>query len=597
MDVQADHASGLVGRHGHRLIASLRSIGAARALLVLRVIAAAAALGWVSRLVSHNFWDVVVKHDAPTAMRASGVWGALLLVSFTGWGSLVGTAMFPRERADLGLRCAWGWGVTVAIGGAMCGLGIARAHMLIDFAAAGLVLFALDLAFALFRWAARPHPRRARLLVARLPYSFAAAFLFVLGVVEAGASILDSGFNFNDDNVAYFEFAREILERGTLTQPFSLRRISAYGGKDLLDAIELAIDVPETHVHLVDAGMGLLTVLLLLAFHPRTSRASSRVVVLVAMLFFVSLPAGRFNSGTSIIGVLFFLALYRTLAWRPVARAGGWRPAVLVAMLAAGACTLRQNYLVTIGAVLAIAYGAPIVRALRTRPPFVDRAAMRDAVRDAVLTASLLVLFLFAWGALEFRWTRTFLFPIVNGNYNKAYTFFAHLKPFEWLHYVWKNVCVEEPIQALPLFLLAAFALRDARPRVPNLAIAAGALLGFAGLVYGYPRALPPNQARYYYGFACAAVLAVALASADALARPFGRRRRALEAVVPVGLVVTAMCLQLYAQRDATSRAFDAFLTTLEPQYGDAPRPGSRRRPTPPTCSSRTPCRQAHQSP
>src|SRR5262249_41415905 len=79
-------------------------------------------LGAVAKL----FHAVVFTHGVRNAVFASVIWGALLLLSFTGWGTALNTWLFPRQRADFGLRCAWGWGIAVALGGLGCALGLAK---------------------------------------------------------------------------------------------------------------------------------------------------------------------------------------------------------------------------------------------------------------------------------------------------------------------------------------------------------------------------------------------------------------------------------------------------------------------------------------
>ena len=85
-----------------------------------------------------------------------------------------------------------------------------------------------------------------------------------MALVSYLASIVDGNFNTNDDTLCYFGFVREILDRGTLSQPFSFRRESVYGGQQLLQAIQLAIPVPDLHLNLLDQGMALVSAIALL---------------------------------------------------------------------------------------------------------------------------------------------------------------------------------------------------------------------------------------------------------------------------------------------------------------------------------------------
>ncbi|MGH7437507.1 MAG: hypothetical protein ACRENE_17665, partial [Polyangiaceae bacterium] len=429
----------------------------------------------------------------------------------------------------------------------------------------GILIVCALVVRALARWArGRTLLRRRRglLLLADLPFVAGVLVVLVLGCVQAFASLVKPTFNPNDDSLAYFPFAREILDRGTLTQPFSLRRISAYGGKSLLDAIQLAIDVPETHLHLLDKGLGLLTILALVVGHARAAPKTSRALVLLAMLFVVALPDTGINTSSMRTAVVFFLGLYRTLSWAPVAGARGVRPAIPVALLAAGACTLRQNFLVTIAFTLVLAYGRPIAGSLPLRSLHArGRAAAvdRSAVIDAAWTAGLLSLFLLPWWALSLRWCGTFLFPVSKGFYDAGYAFFPSRSSGDWVRYVGANAFWWDPVKAVPLFLLAAVTIRDPRPRSPLAAITWGAVAGFLGLLLGYSNGHTENQSRYHFGFTFAAVLAVSLAAADLASRraPAGRIRAAQ--VVSVPLVLMAISLQLFVQRDITAATYRTY--------------------------------------
>ena len=364
------------------------------------------------------------------------VWGALLLASFVGWGGALNTWLFPRVRADLGLRCAWGWGIAVAEGGLLCLLGSARRPVLVAFTATGLLVPGWPTLVRALRALGHEGPGcgggALLLIAADAPFLAGSAAIFQLGVLLAYAAVFNPAFNVNDDPLAYFQFAREIIEGGTLTQPFSLRRISAYSGKSLLDALTLAIDVPPTYLHLLDKGLALLTVLALVFGHARSSRRGARGVYLLAMLFVVSLPDTGINSSSMMTAVVFFLGLYRTMAWEPVAQARGLRAALPVALLAAGACTLRQNYLTTIAALLVVAYSP--AHPPRPAPAPFPRRPRSARCGTPPSPRRCWSLFLSPWWALSWRWCGTFLFPMRKGFYNpRLLVLFPRLSAAEWM--------------------------------------------------------------------------------------------------------------------------------------------------------------------
>jgi hypothetical protein len=525
------------------------------------------------------FVRVAIHHQATSAFFASATWGLLVLASFAGWGATLNAVLFPRDRADWGLRCAWGWAAAVAIGGALCAVRLAGRGALEAVVALGLVGLGVELARAYRAWTRRNVWRWLRRASSEASFSVGAAAVFAVGCVTYLASIVNGDFNTNDDTLCYFGFAREILDRGTLTQPFSFRRISVYGGQQLLDAVQIAIPVPDTHLHLLDQGMALLAVMALLVGHVKASRRTSRAVILLALLLAVTLPEIRANTGAAMTGVVFFLGLYRTLTWAPVQRGQGLRDGVIVALLAAGACALRQNYLAPIGILLLLEYGAPIAASVRLRPLRVDA----KAVRRAALTAAMIGLFLAPWWAMAQRWCATFLFPIVAGTYNPDYDFFKPLKLFDELKYIWANACYCLPVKAVPLFLVAALTSIDRARSRTLVHFAIATFVGVAMLIQHYPDVDAATCARYYFGFTFAALLAIALevGSSSPARAPRAVRGARADRAVGLPLIVAAVALQLYADRDATTKQFDGYLTAIQKEWEQPASPWTPPEPDP----------------
>ncbi|MGD0680015.1 MAG: hypothetical protein ABSC94_31920, partial [Polyangiaceae bacterium] len=337
--------------------------------------------------------------------------------------------------------------------------------------------------------------------------------------------------------------------------------IHVYGGKSLLDAFQTAIPVPDLHLHLLDHGMALVTVMLLLVGHRKASPRTSRALILLALLLTVTMPDVRFNTSATMAGAAFFLGLYRTLSWSPIRDGRRLRDAVPVALLSAGACTLRQNYLAAVGIFLALEFGVPIVQAFRFRPLTIDRASLRRAAA----TAGTLFLCLSPWWAMSFHWCRSFLFPIVPGNYNKDYDYFRPLGAFAQLRYLWENISFCFPVKAVPLFLVAALTTID-RVRfrtVVHFAIAA--FLGFIMLIRNYPDIDAPNLGRYYFGFTFPALLAIGLAVGDGAGRRFLHARA--DRAAGLTLVLAAIGLQVYSDHDQTTKQWTQYLSMIQPEF------------------------------
>ena len=405
-------------------------------------------------------------------------------------------------------------------------------------------------------------------------FAVGVASVSAVGFVAYLASILNGDFNTNDDTLCYFGFVREILDRGTLSQPFSFRRESVYGGQQLLQAMQIAIPVPDTHLHLLDHGMALLTVMALLVGHARASRGTSRAILLLALLHREPPGDPREHRGRD---------ERRGLLPRPVpdahvaAREGrSRRPS---RRRSRGASCGRR---VRAPAELPCAdrhpprlrVRRPIVQGMRLRPLHIQR----EPIVRAAVTGATMVIFLSPWWAMAQRWCRTFLFPIIAGNYNPDYDFFKPLTLFEELKYVWANVTYCLPVKAVPFFLVAALTSIDRKRSRTLVHFAIATFAGVAMLIQRYPDVDAPTCARYYFGFTFAALLAIAIEVGSSSPRRASARGRA-DAAMGLPLIAIAIAVQLYADREQTTKTFDGYLSTIQKEWEH---PTSQwKRPTP----------------
>src|SRR5260221_4773061 len=108
----------------------------------------------------------------------AAIWGLVVAVSFAGWGSAVRRRLVPALEVDLGLRAAWGLSLSVAVGGALCLLGLARRPVLYLWIFAGLALAAWEVVV----WA-RSAPQLGRRLLGLFPRRWDTPLLVGLLVV------------------------------------------------------------------------------------------------------------------------------------------------------------------------------------------------------------------------------------------------------------------------------------------------------------------------------------------------------------------------------------------------------------------------------
>lgn len=434
---------------------------------------------------------------APWSVLWGGAaWLAFLVAVLAGWGHLVARAV--KTEVDLGLRLVWGTAGLLAVGGAMLAVGVLDLHGFHGLLAVGFlghawrqltlaepapITIARDLA------ALRRDPHAAVLWAA----------LAALALINVLGGVVHLRGNAYDDDVAYTPFVRRLLDVGDLDEPFSFRRISAFGGQTVLSAMA-GVRGTLTNIYLIDHGLfQLVTLALVTGFirRPGVDRFVGGLVVLVLLL----LPDSSINTASYWSGVAMFLGLYRTVAHVDLPPARGFAIAGLVA---AATCSLRQNYLPVaigfLGLVLLLRLRRPLVPALRA-----DRAAWLGALLGGLVA---LVPYLIA----SWRSNQTFLYPFQLGTFNPN----IQMTPTVWtgwqeLQFFLKVVLEPDPVRVtvplIPILLLA----RDPRRGRPLTALTLASIVGFVLLVHSFTLSDPQNLWRYAFGFAVVLTIALAL--------------------------------------------------------------------------------------
>jgi hypothetical protein len=486
--------------------------------------------------------------------RAS-LWGIVLMISMAGWGGVIERLAFPKLRADLGLRMAWGAAALVGAGGLLCLVTLATTPVAVT-----LVLGGVASSLVVVVRARRAVGARLLAWLRLWPWGLFVVFLglCVLAIVQYLGGASGQHLNANDDQAAYIIFARKILATGTLVDPFSMRRITAYGGHSFLQALTIIGTSTPLQISLLDIGVCLFVVIALVmgAVGSKTSRVL-RALVVLPVLFLLTLPDIRLNTASEMSGVLFFLALYRTAAWsgfkeRPTSGA------LVLGLIAAGACSLRQSYLVPVAVFMVAFYMPEAVAALRALPG--ERKRHLVTVGRA---AGYLALFLLPWALLSFRSNRTFLFPLLSGTYRPEYAgFTTHQAPLDRLKFLWLNMCHCHPITTLPFFLLAGVLIPARRNNGALRALLFAAFIGFFAVVLSLPLSDRWNIARYYYGFSVALVVAIMLEAFTAPWRTRAGRVRAA-AVVPAVIALAALLNQVQEGHSVLHPMYERTLSAI----------------------------------
>lgn len=423
----------------------------------------------------------------PDALLVGGVaWLALLFFVLSGWGWLV-VRIARVEDPDFGLRATWGAAGFLAVAGLLLALGILNRPVL---------LVAITLGLAGFGWRELTTPEplwqsaldavaaaRARPLLAYLAVILGAAV-----IIHITGSVARLDRNPWDDDIAYTPFVKRLLDSGDLIEPFSFRRLAAYGGHTVLQAL-VAARGNLSSVHALDQGLCFGLVILLLLGHARSVRTSGFVIALVILvvvfLFDISINTASYWSGAAC-----FLALYRAVA-------GG--NFMLAALLGAATCTLRQNYIPVVVMFLAFALLSQLQRAAAESG---WREAWQTHRRTWLLACSLALVVLLPWCVAAFASNQTFLFPFMSGTWNAGLS----LGPSGWtwvdeLSLFLTTAIVSQPIVSMLVFAPLVLVALDVRPTRPSIAFFLASLLGLATLVHSFTDADSETMWRYAFGY------------------------------------------------------------------------------------------------
>ena len=172
---------------------------------------------------------------------------------------------------------------------------------------------------------------------------------------------------------------------------------------------------------------------------------------------------------------MLFLALFRVLDdWRADPQRP-WGNAVLLGLLGAGICTLRQSYLPAAAATVV----AWFVLRMMTEPPADRQAIVLEACRSGAATFGALL----PWMITSYANARTFLFPLMSGNSNPAFGLIGRVNGWEEDRWFLLNIFYFEPVKTGVFFVVAGCLVYAGRRTVAIRAQLLGMMIGFAALV------------------------------------------------------------------------------------------------------------------
>jgi xanthosine utilization system XapX-like protein len=441
---------------------------------------------------------------------SAALWGLLLLTSFVTWGAIVLRRVGDERRFGWGFESCLGMAVTLWVFGALACVRLVSVPAIVVWTTAGPLLFGWERARRGDPASAQSPPSwmtdwRAALRKPQAPlYALGLGLLLVVAGLRYANAVMYPYFNPWDDNMAYRSFIRQFLDTGTLTDGFSFRRVGAYGGISLLQAMVLAMS-DRDRVHMMDNGICLLTAFGLITGYRGSARSGLRMApVLVAGLLLLTLPYYLHNLGGEISGLAFFLALFRLYDDPGFETASPRSNAILAGLLAAAICTLRQNYISA-----AVGFVAIVHLALLWFP---GEKRRQEWLRQGARAGLAIFVFLLPWMILSTIAIHSPFYPVVRGNVRPDFGMSGHVAFNDEVSWALTNLFMFTPVNTIALFFVAVFVLRPSRQNRAIQAFMLTNMVAFALMMHFF-RAFHDAEsiARYYFAFSVAFCLAATL--------------------------------------------------------------------------------------
>jgi hypothetical protein len=480
--------------------------------------------------------------SARSVLRGGVAWLAFLFFVLSGWGYLI-VRIRKVADPDFGLRAAWGAAGYLAVAGVLIAAGLFARPQILALVGVGAVGFAWrELASPVASW----HRARdgLRSLRDRPALGALVVVLVLVALYQMVAAVAALDRNPWDDDLAYTPMIKRLLDAGDLVEPFSFRRMGAYGGQTALGALAAARGTL-ANVHLVDQGL-FFGIALLTILGKAGERRVQPVWGIAIALVLLLIPDTSINTASHWTGVAMFVALFRAVA------RDHW---TFVGLVGAATCTLRQNYIAVVVLFVALVLAQRLIATKRL-------AKWRETLQiewvrwQRVAGAALLVIA--GWWLAAFLSNRTFLFPYEGGTWSHGLS----LAPIDltWpreLFHVALALIEASPIVVVPLLFALLACTDDDRPGRPLRSFFVAVALGFLVLVHNFVGLAPVHLWRYAFGPSIA-LTAIFVAEVGA------EHERAAK-LAPIGrwLLLAALALQLLLERGPVPRRFVALWRDL----------------------------------
>ena len=420
----------------------------------------------------------------------------MIFASFWGYGEALRSALKRPEFEDLGwgLTAAWGMAVTLAIGGVLMMLSLAKAPILTGVVLTGLGLGIYFLSAFLtlsptpkttsktYKPLASKRSREGKAKglsnqkasgVERISFPILVSHIVLWSVtILAFASSIawPHQIDPNDDWIAYLMYPEKILQTGTLIDPFSLRRITALGGQSFLQAIIMIVGEPENG-HVLDRGFGALLLLGLMLQATRDVPKNLWLIRFIIIFTSTAVAVPRIHTGSHLLGFSLLLALIMTFSRLLNLQKWSLSACIPVAMVLAGASTLRPMFAMAGGGMIVFYFIL-----FSFQPTERNRIA---AWINLLIIGGVTFTFIIPYMILSWRSSGTPMFPFSSG-YGNSQMMFGSLKETGLAHWAAALKFISFPeIAAMAVGLVVVGILQE-KQRLLGIA---AALSGF-GMVF-----------------------------------------------------------------------------------------------------------------
>jgi hypothetical protein len=273
------------------------------------------------------------------------LWSLVIFASFWGYGEALRRALKRPEFDDIGwgLTAAWGMAATLAIGGFLMMLSVARSPIL-----TGVVLIGAALA-AIFQVKnlSQSDSKNSKNSYSKAGWIFHLTdiLIWLLAALAFTSSVVwPQQIDPNDDLVCYLMLPKKILETGTLIEPFSFQRAGTFGGQALLQSLVMVVG-NETTGHIPDRGLAMLMIFGMLLAALKGLKGKARWIAFLLLLAFWFVPVPRISTNGAMTGGCLLVALLATSSRVKSLSLEKNLPAFVPAgLVAAAACSIRPTF-------------------------------------------------------------------------------------------------------------------------------------------------------------------------------------------------------------------------------------------------------------